>query len=42
MSALDAHVGKEMFENCIMETLKRQGKTIFLVTNQLQVRHERQ
>jgi ABC-type nitrate/sulfonate/bicarbonate transport system ATPase subunit len=37
MSALDAHVGKELFEQCIIGTLKDQGKTVLLVTNQLQV-----
>jgi ATP-binding cassette subfamily C (CFTR/MRP) protein 1 len=37
MSALDAHVGKEMFDNCILGTLAARGKTVLLVTNQLQV-----
>ncbi|PIA50779.1 hypothetical protein AQUCO_01200196v1 [Aquilegia coerulea] len=33
LSALDAHVGRQVFENCIKEEL--QGKTRVLVTNQL-------
>ena len=37
MSALDAHVGKQMFDKCIAGLLKAQGKTVMLVTNQLQV-----
>jgi hypothetical protein len=37
MSALDAHVGKEMFDNCIHGLLHARGKTVLLVTNQLQV-----
>uniref|UniRef100_A0A8B9NVH7 ATP-binding cassette sub-family C member 5 n=1 Tax=Apteryx owenii TaxID=8824 RepID=A0A8B9NVH7_APTOW len=34
LSAVDAHVGKHIFERCIKEALK--GKTILLVTHQLQ------
>ncbi|XP_025915458.1 multidrug resistance-associated protein 9 [Apteryx rowi] len=34
LSAVDAHVGKHIFERCIEEALK--GKTILLVTHQLQ------
>ena len=37
MSALDAHVGKQMFDTCIAGLLKQQGKTVLIVTNQLQV-----
>eukprot|EP01039_Chlorochromonas_danica_P007900 gene7900-8715_t len=35
LSAVDAHVGQHLFDNCIMELLKR-GKCIILVTNALQ------
>uniref|UniRef100_A0A674DT44 ATP binding cassette subfamily C member 12 n=1 Tax=Salmo trutta TaxID=8032 RepID=A0A674DT44_SALTR len=35
LSAVDAHVGKHIFEECIKKTLK--GKSIILVTHQLQV-----
>ncbi|XP_070469716.1 ATP-binding cassette sub-family C member 12 isoform X8 [Equus przewalskii] len=35
LSAVDAHVGKHVFEECIKKTLR--GKTIVLVTHQLQV-----
>lgn len=35
LSAVDAHVGKYVFEECIKKTLS--GKTIVLVTHQLQV-----
>uniref|UniRef100_A0A674CXR3 ATP binding cassette subfamily C member 12 n=1 Tax=Salmo trutta TaxID=8032 RepID=A0A674CXR3_SALTR len=34
LSAVDAHVGKHIFEDCIKKTLK--GKSIILVTHQLQ------
>ncbi|XP_037373973.1 ATP-binding cassette sub-family C member 11 [Talpa occidentalis] len=34
LSALDAHVGRHVFEECIKKTL--QGKTVILVTHQLQ------
>ncbi|KAK5646965.1 hypothetical protein RI129_005429 [Pyrocoelia pectoralis] len=34
LSAVDAHVGKELFDRCIMGYLK--GKTVILVTHQLQ------
>lgn len=34
LSAVDAHVGKHMFEECIAKYLK--GKTRILVTHQLQ------
>uniref|UniRef100_A0A6Q2Z9P0 ATP-binding cassette sub-family C member 5 n=1 Tax=Esox lucius TaxID=8010 RepID=A0A6Q2Z9P0_ESOLU len=34
LSAVDAHVGKHIFEECIKKTLK--GKSIILVTHQLQ------
>ena len=35
LSALDAHVGKHVFQNCISQ-LVSEGKTVILVTNQLQ------
>lgn len=35
LSAVDAHVGKHVFEECIKKTLR--GKTVVLVTHQLQV-----
>ncbi|KAL4835950.1 hypothetical protein H8958_008726 [Nasalis larvatus] len=34
LSAVDAHVGKHVFEECIKKTLR--GKTVILVTHQLQ------
>ncbi|XP_034796002.1 ATP-binding cassette sub-family C member 11 [Pan paniscus] len=34
LSAVDAHVGKHIFEECIKKTLR--GKTVILVTHQLQ------
>ena len=36
LSAVDSHVGKHIFESCIKGELS--GKTIVLVTHQLQVR----
>lgn len=35
LSAVDARVGKQVFEECIKETLR--GKTVTLVPHQLQV-----
>lgn len=35
LSAVDAHVGKHIFEECIKKELR--GKSIILVTHQLQV-----
>ena len=35
LSAVDAHVGQHLFEECIMD-LKRRGKCVILVTNALQ------
>lgn len=35
LSAVDAHVGKHIFDKCIKQEL--QGKSIILVTHQLQV-----
>jgi len=37
LSAVDAHVGKHIFEQCIKKELK--GKSVILVTHQLQVTH---
>lgn len=37
LSAVDAHVGRAMFENCIVKKLA--GKTRILVTHQLQYLH---
>lgn len=34
LSAVDAHVGKHMFEECVVKYLR--GKTRILVTHQLQ------
>ncbi|XP_059668420.1 ABC transporter C family member 12-like [Cornus florida] len=38
LSALDAHVGRQVFNNCIKEELR--GKTRVLVTNQLHFLHQ--
>jgi len=35
LAAVDAHVGKKLFEECVLGFLRAQGKTVFLVTNQL-------
>lgn len=35
LAAVDAHVGKKLFEECVLGFLREQGKTVFLVTNQL-------
>ena len=36
LSAVDAHVGKALMEDCILGTLKKRNKAILLVTHQLQ------
>lgn len=36
LSAVDAHVGRYLFEECINKKLKERGKTVMLMTNQLQ------
>lgn len=36
LSAVDAHVGKALFENAIMALLKKAGKTVVLVTHRLE------
>jgi ABC-type multidrug transport system fused ATPase/permease subunit len=36
LSAVDAHVGRHIFEKCIRDGLR--GKTVLFVTHQLQVR----
>eukprot|EP00613_Pedinella_sp_CCMP2098_P078228 CAMPEP_0171937264 /NCGR_PEP_ID=MMETSP0993-20121228/34464_1 /TAXON_ID=483369 /ORGANISM="non described non described, Strain CCMP2098" /LENGTH=1150 /DNA_ID=CAMNT_0012578599 /DNA_START=238 /DNA_END=3686 /DNA_ORIENTATION=+ len=35
LAAVDAHVGKKLFEACILQRLRGLGKTVVLVTNQL-------
>lgn len=35
LAAVDAHVGKKLFDECVLGFLRAQGKTVFLVTNQL-------
>ena len=35
LSAMDAHVGAEVFQNCIM-ALRSSGKAVLMTTNQLQ------
>jgi len=35
-SAVDSHVGKHLFEKAVQEYLQKNGKTVLLVTNQLQ------
>ena len=37
LSAVDAQVAKELFENCIRGKLQRENKTVFFVTHQLHV-----
>jgi ABC-type lipoprotein export system ATPase subunit len=36
LSALDAHVGRHVFDDVIMKKLMRRKKTVILVTHQLQ------
>ena len=36
LSALDAHVGRQVFEEAIMKMLVQRGRTVLLVTHQLQ------
>lgn len=36
LSACDAHVGKDLFFECIINTLRGRGKSVILVTHQLQ------
>lgn len=36
LSALDAHVGQHVFEQAIMKMLVKRGRTVVLVTHQLQ------
>ena len=36
LSALDAHVGQHVFEQAIMKMLVQRGRTVVLVTHQLQ------
>lgn len=36
LSAVDAHVGRALFHNCIMEELRGRGKGVILATHQLQ------
>ena len=35
LSALDAHVAKEVFDTCIIEHLKKRGKTVIFATNRV-------
>ena len=37
LSAVDAQVAKELFDNCIRGKLQRENKTVFFVTHQLHV-----
>jgi len=37
LSAMDAHVGREIFDNLILGLWRRQGTTVILITNQLWV-----
>ena len=37
LSAVDAHVGKHLFEKCIKKEMKGNGKTVLFATNQLHV-----
>jgi len=36
LAAVDAHVGNHLFQQCIIEDMVQQGKTVVLVTNALQ------
>ena len=36
LSAVDAHVGKELFFNCIVKSMTNRGKGVILATHQLQ------
>lgn len=37
LSAVDAHVGKHLFEKCIVKEMSGKGKTVLFATNQLHV-----
>jgi ATP-binding cassette, subfamily C (CFTR/MRP), member 1 len=37
LSAVDAHVGKHLFDKCIKKEMKDKGKTVLFATNQLHV-----
>ena len=39
LSAVDVHVGKQLFERCLVHLVGERHKTVVFITHQIQVRH---